>query len=160
MFDFLIRTILIGAIATAALDLWNILLNRTGGYGLPNWQMAGRWVMNTLNGRPMQPDIANAPSFSNELAIGWVFHYAVGIVFAGALLMIWPGWAQNPTLLPALIVGWVTIGCGWFIMSPCLGGGMAHANREDPTTPRILNIAAHTVFGLALWIAGLALRAL
>ena len=158
MLDFLLRSVLIGGFATLALDLWNILLNRTAGLPLPNWAMMGRWFRHSLAGRPYQPDVANAPGFANERAVGWAFHYGVGMLFAAALLLIWPGWATNPTLLPALIVGWVTIGCGWFIVSPCLGGGWAHARRADPTTPRLMNIAGHTVFGLALWLAGLALR--
>lgn len=160
MTDFLIRSLLIGVFATAALDLWNILLNRTGGFPLPNWSFIGRWFMQTLSGRPYQPDIAGVPAHPNETAIGWAFHYAVGVAFAAALLLIWPGWARNPTFWPPMIVGWVTIGCGWFILAPLLGGGMAHSRKADATTPRLLNIAAHTVFGLAMWIAGLALQAL
>ena len=160
MLDFLIRSVLIGAFATAALDLWNILLNRMYGHALPNWTFIGRWVVETLGGRPYQPAIGDVGVHANETAIGWAFHYAVGIAFAAALLLIWPGWATSPSLLPPLIVGWVTIGCGWFILSPLLGGGWAHAKRPDPMTPRLLNILAHTVFGIAMWIAGLGLKGL
>ncbi|MGL4279610.1 MAG: DUF2938 family protein [Albidovulum sp.] len=158
MTDFILRSILIGGFATLVLDVWNVILNRSAGFALPNWGYVGRWVIHALQGSPYQPDIANSRVYPNERAIGWAFHYAVGIAFAAALLAIWPGWAKNPTFWPPMIVGWVTIGCGWFILAPCLGAGMAHSSRPDPMTPRLLNIAGHTVFGLALWIAGLALK--
>lgn len=155
----ILRAILIGGFATLVLDLWALLLNRLFGFGLPNWGMVGRWFLNALRGRFVHENMATAPAFANETAWGWFFHYLVGIVFGWALLVIWPGWAANPTFWPPMIVGWVTILCGWLILSPGMGGGIAHSRRDDPTTPRLLNIAGHTVFGLALWIAGLALRA-
>lgn len=160
MLDFLIRSVLIGTFATAALDVWSLLLNRTAGFPMANWSVAGRWVVSTAGGKVYRPDIGTAPSVPGENAIGWIFHYAVGIAFAAALLLIWPTWAKSPTFWPPMIVGWVTILCGWLIMAPAMGGGWAHANRPDPMTPRLLNIAGHTVFGLALWAAGIALKAM
>lgn len=152
--NLLARAILIGGFATLILDLWNILLNRLFGFGVPNWSVAGRWVVSVLSGRPYRPDIGSAPAIAGENAIGWVFHYVVGISFALAMLLIWPTWANAPTFWPPMIVGWVTIGCGWFIMAPLMGGGIAHSAKADPMTPRLLNMAAHTVFGLAMWVAG------
>lgn len=158
MSGFLLRAVLIGGFATLVLDLWNVLLNRLGGFPLPNWSVVGRWVVSAAGGKFHRPDIGSAPPVANENAIGWVFHYAVGILFAAALMVIWPNWSANPGFWPPMIVGWVTILCGWLILAPAMGGGWAHANKPDPMTPRLLNIAGHTVFGLALWIAGLALR--
>ena len=86
--NLLARAIVIGGFATLILDLWNILLNRLFGFGVPNWSVAGRWVVSVLGGRPYRPDIGSAPSVANENAIGWAFHYAVGISFAAAMLSI------------------------------------------------------------------------
>ncbi len=154
------RAILIGGFATLVLDLWAILLNRLFGFALPNWGMVGRWFLSALRGRFAHENMAEVPGFAHETAWGWFFHYLVGIVFGWALLIIWPAWAANPTFWPPMIVGWVTILCGWLILSPGMGGGIAHARRDNPTTPRLLNIIGHTVFGLALWMAGLALKGL
>ena len=82
MLDFLIRSIVIGAFATAALDVWNVILNRVAGFPLPNWSVVGRWVASAAGGRFYRPDIGTAPSVPNENAIGWAFHFAVGILFA------------------------------------------------------------------------------
>ena len=69
-----------------------------------------------------------------------------------------PGWASNPTIWPALIVGWVTIGCGWFILQPGMGAGIAASKRPDANRVRLLNILGHTVFGLGMFIAAWAIR--
>ncbi len=158
MMDFLFRSLVIGGVATALLDVWNIIVNRTIGAPLPNWALVGRWVRHLPYGTFSHADMTAARGFGNELAVGWLFHYAVGVAFAAALLLLWPTWAANPTLLPPLIVGYVTIGCGWFILAPGMGGGMAHSRRDNAGRIRLLNVLGHTVFGLGLWIGGLLLK--
>lgn len=158
MRDFLLQAAWIGIGATALLDLWNLLLNRTLGLPLPNWAMVGRWFCHLPSGRVMHAGIAASPGFSHELAVGWVMHYAIGILFAAATLILWPGWGHAPTLLPALTVGWVTILCGWLILAPGMGAGIAASKTPNPTRARLMNIAGHTVFGLGLWGSALGAR--
>jgi hypothetical protein len=156
VFDLLYRSVVIGAAATALLDLWALLLNRLFGFGLPNWAMVGRWVGHLARGRLMHDDIAQAAPVAGERAVGWVFHYAVGIAFALATLLLGGvGWSGNPTLLPPLVVGLATVGCGWFILQPGLGNGIAAARKPDAVRIRVLNIVGHTVFGLSMWFAAL-----
>jgi hypothetical protein len=158
-FDLLYRSLVIGVAATALLDLWALLLNRLFGFGLPNWAMVGRWVGHIPQGRLAHDSIAEAAPVPNELAIGWVFHYAVGFVFALATLLIGgAAWAKAPTLPLPLIVGLVTVGCGWFILQPGLGNGMAASKKPDANRIRLLNIIGHIVFGLGMWFAALAVR--
>lgn len=158
MTDFLIRSLIIGGIATVALDLWSLLLNRLFGIPMANWALVGRWVLHLPYGTFSHADMTAAKGFDNERAVGWVFHYAVGIAFAAALLLLWPAWAKAPTLWPPMIVGYVTIGCGWFILAPGMGGGVAHSKRANANQIRLLNFLGHTVFGLGLWLGGLLLR--
>lgn len=158
MSEFLVRTVLIGAGATALLDLWNILLNRTLGLPLPNWAMVGRWFCHLPAGKIAHAGIGNSPGFSNELTVGWISHYAVGIAFAAATMMIWPLWVKAPTLMPALIVGWVTILCGWLVLAPGMGAGIAASKTPNPMRARLMNIAGHTVFGIGLWATALLTR--
>lgn len=159
MADFVFRAIVIGAGATLLLDLWAQLLNRLFGFGLPNWGMVGRWVAHLPAGQFVHDDIAKAAPVSGETAIGWVFHYAVGILFAAVTLFLGGiAWAKAPTLPLPMIVGLVTVGCGWFILQPALGAGIAAARKPDANRIRILNIVGHIVFGLGLWLSALAIR--
>lgn len=155
MSGFKMQAILIGVMATAVLDLWSLLLNRTAGIPMANWGMVGRWFAHMFRGTFRHDSIAAAEPVPNEVAIGWLAHYLIGILFAAALLALWPGWIANPTIWPPMIVGWVTILAGWLLLSPGLGGGIAHARRPDAARARVLNLIGHTVFGLALWAGGL-----
>lgn len=157
--DFIWRSLVIGVGATLVFDLWLYALHRVFGLPNANWAVAGRWFVHVAQGRVWHDDIGAEPAVPGELPIGWAGHYAVGIVYAGALLAIWGmGWAAAPTLAPALIVGVVTILAGWFLMSPGMGGGIAASKAESPWKERGLGLLAHVVFGLGLYLTALVTR--
>ncbi|HEV7257106.1 MAG TPA: DUF2938 domain-containing protein [Bosea sp. (in: a-proteobacteria)] len=159
MVDYIVRAALIGVGATALLDLWAQFLKHAFGLPAPNWAMVGRWFAHLPRGRFIHEDIAKAEPVANELAIGWIAHYLVGILFAGIVLAIWGiGWAYNPTFLPALIVGLATVGCGWFILQPGMGAGIAASKRSNANTLRLMNIIGHTVFAIGLYAIALLTR--
>ena len=62
-----------------------------------------------------------------------------------------PDWASAPTLAPALAVGIITVGAGWFLLQPGMGAGIAASKRPNAKQIRVLNIAGHIVFGLGLY---------
>lgn len=159
MLEFLGRSIVIGVGATVLLDLWALFLNRAFAIPQPNWAMVGRWFGYLPRGRFMHDPITASAPLPGELVIGWICHYVVGTVFAASLLLIWGlGWAYQPTLLPALIVGLVTVGCGWFILQPGMGFGMAASKRPNANQVRMLNIVGHIVFGLGMYGTALLTR--
>ncbi|MBN9062748.1 MAG: hypothetical protein BGP06_15780 [Rhizobiales bacterium 65-9] len=152
MFDFLWRALVMGAIGTAFMDVWAIALNRLFGLPPPNWALAGRWFVECGRGRVFHDDMAAVAPYPNELAIGWIGHYAVGVIYAAALLLIaGPAWAARPTFLPAWILGMVTVGAGWFLMQPGMGAGWASSKRPNPMLARALTLIAHTVFAVGLY---------
>lgn len=159
MLEVIGRSLAIGLGATALLDLWALVLNRAFGIPLANWALIGRWFAYLPRGRVMHDTIADTPPVPNELAIGWIMHYLVGALFAAIVLLFWGlDWARNPTLLPALIVGVVTVGCGWFILQPGMGFGIAASRRPNPNQSRLIGLINHVVFGLSLWLAALLMR--
>jgi len=159
MAEFLLHAVVIGAGATLLLDLWAQLLKRAAGLPPPNWGMVGRWVGHLPQGAFVHDDIGRAAPVAGERAIGWIFHYGVGILFAAALLAIWGmEWAREPRFLPALIVGLVTVGCGWFVLQPCMGAGIAAAKRPNAWQIRGLNVVGHVVFAIGLWGTALLIR--
>jgi hypothetical protein len=160
MVTLIIQSLIIGIGATALFDLWGLALHLAFGLPAPAWKLGGRWFAHVARGKLWHNDIAQSPAIGGETAIGWVGHYLVGVVYAAALLIIWgPGWAETPTLTPALIVGIVTISAGWFLMGPGMGGGIAASRADNPWQARGLGLAAHAVFGLGLYLSALALPA-
>ena len=159
MAEFLYRSILMGIGATAIFDLWVLFLKHVVGIPGGNWGPVGRWFLHLAGGKVFHDDIATAQPFVHEKAAGWIGHYLVGIFFAAILLLVAPpGWTAQPTLLPPLIVGLVTVGAGWFLLQPGMGAGIAASKRPNPNQARMLNIAGHIVFGLGLYVTALLIR--
>ncbi|MDH0748643.1 DUF2938 domain-containing protein [Pseudomonas sp. GD03842] len=153
MFAFIFYSVLIGIGGTALLDLWAHLLKITLGLPTAPWHLVGRWFAGMRNGQYVHRNgIANSPEVANELKIGWIMHYAIGVLFAAALLFIWGvQWAHTPTFFPALLVGLVTVGAGWFILQPGMGVGVACSNAPNPTVARLQNVVGHVVFAIGMY---------
>ncbi|TPN83332.1 DUF2938 domain-containing protein [Mesorhizobium sp. CU2] len=158
MLDILWRGVAIGIGATVLMDIWAIILNKAIGQPLPNWGMVGRWVRH-LPQRVFHDDIGKAAPYAHEKALGWVFHYLVGILY-GVILVVLAGadWLANPTFLPAFILGIVTVGAGWFLLAPGMGAGWAASKTPNPTKVRALNLVAHTVFAFGMFSTALLIR--
>lgn len=142
MIEFLWKSVVIGIGGTAAMDIWALFLNRAFNEKLPNWGMVGRWFAHLPRGKVFHKDIGVAAPVENENAIGWIAHYAVGIIYAGILILLVPGWVQIPTFLPAFILGMITIGAGWFLLQPGMGAGWAASLRPNPWKIRLRMIQA------------------
>ncbi len=155
--DLIWQSLILGIGATALFDLWGLALHLAFGLPRPSWVLGGRWFAHLARGQVFHDDIGQSPAVPGEAAIGWVGHYAVGIAYGAALLILWPGYAAAPRLGPALIIGVVTISAGWFLMSPGMGGGWAASKAANPWKARGLGLAAHVVFGLGLYLSALAL---
>ncbi|HVV62350.1 MAG TPA: DUF2938 domain-containing protein [Pseudolabrys sp.] len=156
----LIDAILIGAGATAVLDLWSLARNRLAGAAAPDYAPVGRWLAHMTRGQFVHRAIARSAPVKGERLLGWSAHYLTGIAFAGALLAVFPAWAREPTLLPALIAGITSAAAPFLLMQPGMGLGLAARRAPDPRAARLRTLTTHTVFGLGLYAAGWALRAI
>lgn len=156
----LIAVLFIGIGATALFDIWVRAVAALRGAPAPDWAPPGRWFAHIARGRVFHDSIAAAAPVRAEAAIGWAAHYAVGILFAAAVIL-WGGeaWLAAPTLGPPMIVGVTTVLAGWLLMNPGMGNGIAAARTPSPWTARALGLSAHAVFGLAMWVCALALGA-
>ncbi|CUH75350.1 DUF2938 domain-containing protein [Tropicibacter naphthalenivorans] len=144
--------VLIGIGGTVAMDIWALLLHRLAGQGMPNWGNVGRWVGWLPRGRVFHDDIGLAAPVRGEVALGWAFHYFVGVVYGAVFaLLVGPGWFDTPTFWQAWLWGIVTISGGWFLLHPGMGLGWALSGVERPWKARMMGLVAHTVFGLGIW---------
>ena len=159
MLDIVISGILIGIGGTLAMDIWAVILWKLFGQNQPNWAPVGRWFWHLKDGKVFHDSISGAEPYANEQALGWVSHYAIGIVY-GVVLALFMGssWLAAPTFLPAFIWGIITVGAGWFLLQPGLGIGWAASKAPNPAKVRALNLAGHTVFALGMWLTALLLR--
>jgi hypothetical protein len=149
-----LRILLIGVGATALTDLWSLFASRVLGMKGADWTLVGRWFGHMPRGKLVHDDIAKAPPVAGERVLGWLGHYAIGVAFAGLLVLVWGAeWTRSPTLLPALLVGWLTLAAPLLLMQPAMGAGLAASRTPKPHRARLRSLLTHTVFGLALYVA-------
>ncbi|MBA2675683.1 DUF2938 domain-containing protein [Ramlibacter sp.] len=162
--EFLARTLLVGAGATAVMDAWTLFIKRCFGTVPLDYAMVGRWIGHLPRGRFVHQAIARAAPVRGERAIGWGAHYAIGIAFAAMLLAI-AGleWARRPTVALPLVFGVLTVAAPFFVLQPALGAGIAASRTPRPGAARLRSLMTHASFGLGLalsaWLQSLVLRA-
>lgn len=150
-----VRTVLIGAGATGIMDLWAALLRQ---FGIPslNFAFLGRWIGHLPDGQFFHESIAKAPPVRGEILLGWGAHYAIGISFAALLISMYGlTWARSPTLLPALLIGIVTVVAPLIILQPAMGAGIASSKTAAPLFNAMKSVVTHTVYGFGLYLAAL-----
>lgn len=156
IFATVVSIIAIGAGATLVMDAWLVVLRqlgvRTASFGL-----IGRWVAHIFRGRWVHASIAKAEPVKGEDLLGWVVHYAIGIVFAALLVSITgTGWVQTPTMAPAILFGVITVAAPLLVMQPAMGSGFLASKTPTPFTNCLRSLVNHCVFGAGLYVAALA----
>lgn len=157
IFDECVKIIMVGIGATLVMDIWSVILKRLGNPTL-DYALVGRWVGHMWHGRFAHAAIGRASPIAGERWLGWVIHYATGMLFA-ALLVAFAGggWLENPTLLPAVSVGVATVVFPLFIMQPAMGAGFAASRTPTPMKNRLRSLATHAVFGGGMYLAAVCL---
>ncbi|NUN51740.1 MAG: DUF2938 domain-containing protein [Planctomycetaceae bacterium] len=144
--------ILVGFGATLAIDLWALLLKRAFGIPSLDFRLLGRWILHMPAGTFVHKSIGAAPPRRFERAAGWVAHYLIGASLALGFVLLAPDrWLEEPTLLPALAYGIVTVLAPFLVLQPALGLGIASSRTPRPGQARLKSLATHGVFGLGLY---------
>lgn len=146
-----------GLAGTLAMDIWAWALARFAGQAAPNWAMPGRWLAHVGRGRVFHDSIGTADPVGGELALGWVFHYGVGLIYGVVFIALaGAGWLAEPTFLPLWAFSLATIAAGWFLLQPGMGLGWAAARTPNPWKTRAMGLLAHTTFAVGMWLVAIA----
>jgi hypothetical protein len=149
--------VLVGIGATALMDVWLWLLSRLG-VPATGFAMVGRWVGHFARGEFAHAAISKATPIPFELGLGWATHYLIGIAYAMLLVgLLGAAWLEQPTALPALVFGVLTVAAPWFVMQPAMGAGVLALKTPTPLKNGLRNLANHTVFGAGLYLAAVVL---
>jgi hypothetical protein len=154
---YVLHAAVIGAGATAVMDVWGLLRKKLFGVPIANYGLVGRWLAYLPRGRLFHDAIAATPPACGEEAMGWIAHYLIGTAFA-ALLLALAGldWVSQPSLAPALLVGVGTVAAPYFVLQPVMGLGIAARRAPNPAMARLHSLLTHAVFGLGLYLTALA----
>ena len=153
---FLFSAILIGFGATLITDLWALFLIKVFKLAASNYCLLGRWLLTMLDGTLKHSNIGSAPQKNAECAVGWIAHYIIGVTFAFVFLaLVGKKWFLQPTIVPAILFGVVTVFAPFFVMQPSFGYGFAASKTPNPKQARLRSLMNHTLFGIGLYLFGL-----
>jgi hypothetical protein len=145
-----------GVVATIFLDLWQRLLQAITGWPAANWSLVGRWFVHAFRGKFFHAAIADQPEEPHELAIGWIGHYATGIVYGFVYVpLMREVFGVEPSLLNGLVFGAISVVVPWFFFMPAMGSGVLGRNTPNPPRACFQSLASHTSFGLGLAVGAM-----
>jgi hypothetical protein len=147
---------MIGIGATLVFDLWGLFLKHAFKIAPSNFCLVGRWLGYMPEGIFKHSNIGSMPQKSAECTVGWLAHYITGVLFVIVFVAITGNdWLQNPTPIPAMVFGLVTVTMPFFIMQPAFGLGVAGSKTLNPLQTRLRSQMNHTGFGFGLYLFGL-----
>ncbi|WP_438712427.1 DUF2938 domain-containing protein [Aquimarina muelleri] len=153
-----VQTILIGIGATFFMDIYSLILRFLGIKSL-DYRFVGRWIGHFKKRKFFHNKIMETAPVNYEKIIGWLAHYIIGIIFSFLLVFVYgETWLDNPTVIPALIIGIITIVAPFFLMQPAFGFGIAGSNLPDPNKARLMSLITHSVFGSGLYLSAVVLN--
>lgn len=149
----LTSAILIGLGATLTFDLWGLFLKQAFQITPANICLVGRWLCYMPAGIFTHSTIGATPPKRGECTVGWIAHYMIGITFASVFIaFVGNTWLRQPTLIPAIVFGIVTVLAPFAIMQPAFGLGFAAAKTAKPMQARVRSLLNHTAFGVGLYL--------
>lgn len=151
--EIVIRAALVGIGGTVVLDLYAAAVQRLLGVPATNWKMVGRWIGHMPKGAFVQPDIVQAKAVPGEHALGWMFHYGIGIGYGLLLVAIWgAGWLAAPHMSAPLVLALALLVLPYFVMMPGMGMGIAGSRTPRPNVTRLKSVIGHSVFGSGMYL--------
>lgn len=142
-----------GVSATLFMDVVAWLRARLLGQRGLDWAMVGRWLGHVAKGRLVLTNPQAAGPVPFERALGWGFHYLVGVALAALLWVLMPrDILHSPRVLPIVGFGLATVLLPMLTLQPGLGMGLAARRTPQPWLARRRSLETHFIFGVGLYL--------
>lgn len=146
----IVNVVLVGAVATVAMDLVAIAGAVARVFKIPAY---GRWFLYGLRGTFRHADIERAPPLKGENALMLPLHYLAGVLLAVVYLLLLDGLSLgHGSILMAAAFGVASSAIPFFLMLPSMGYGLfgLRGGRDTFWLRQIL--VMHLAYGLGLGI--------
>ena len=151
--DIILRAVLVGIGGTIVLDLYALQMQRMFSVPAGDWKMVGRWLGHMPKCEFVQTNIGQSEPVPGEHALGWTFHYVIGIAYGLLLVAIWgAGWLRQPGIAEPLILALALLVLPYFVMMPGMGMGMAGSRTPKPNVTRLKSVIGHSMFGIGMYL--------
>ncbi len=142
-----------GVVGTLVMDALNVLVSRAGWISRIDVATIGRMAAGWGRGRFVYSHPSEMPPVRNEVPLGILTHYTIGVVLAVPLVVGWSvvtGEAPPPAW--ALMYGIGTTVASWFGVYPSMGFGAFGRRSPDGMKATFSSLANHVFYGLGLAI--------
>jgi hypothetical protein len=155
--DLIMTGIVVGVLGTLVMDSLNYLVARTRLISRIDVAMIGRMAAGWARGRFRYANPDEMEQVRNEVLIGLITHYTIGVVLAVPFVL---GWSflvgGSPSPVWALVYGIATTVASWFFVYPSMGLGVFGRLSPEGMKATLSSLANHLFYGLGLAI-GIAL---
>ena len=149
--DLLLTGIVAGVLGTLVMDFLNHVFARTGLLLRIDMKMIGRMAAGWAQGRFIYRDPGEMKQVENELLLGYLTHYAIGLGLAVPFVLGWDllvGGPPPPTW--ALIFGVLTTVASVFFVYPSMGLGLFGRRSSEGMRAPLSSLANHFFFGVGM----------
>jgi hypothetical protein len=155
--DLIVTGIFAGVLGTLVMDSLNYLVARTRLISRIDLATIGRMAAGWARGRFCYANPNEMEQVRNEVLIGLITHYTIGVVLAVPFVL---GWSflvgGSPSPAGALVYGIATTVASWFFVYPSMGLGVFGRLSPECIKAPLSSLANHLFYGLGLAI-GIAL---
>jgi hypothetical protein len=149
--DLVVIGIIAGILGTIAMDLLNYLLARMGLILRIDVRMIGRMSAGWFRGRFRYHNPAEMVQVANELLLGYLTHYAIGVGLAIPFVFAWSHLFGKP-LSPEWILtyGVATTVASVLVVYPSMGLGVFGMRSPEGIRAPLSSLANHFFFGAGM----------
>ena len=146
-----------GVLGTLVMDSLNRLFAGIGLISRIDVGMIGRMSAGYARGRLRYRSPAEMTQVANEVLLGHIAHYAIGVGLALVYVLGWDVLIGGPASpIWALIYGVATTGVSYFVVFPCMGLGVLGKRSPEGIRAPASSLANHLFYGVGMAI-GIAL---
>ena len=146
--------ILAGVLGTITMDLLNHLLARTGLILKIDVRMIGRMSAGWFRGRYRYRNPAEMEQVANELLLGYITHYAIGVGLAIPFVFAWSHLLSKPVSPEWIFAyGIATTVASVLIVYPSMGLGVFGMRSPEGIRAPVSSLANHLFFGAGMAVS-------
>ena len=143
-----------GVVGSVFMDITEKIVAKHGITSGVSIALVGRWFLGLLRGQFTHSNIRNSPPQSNEVRIGWIFHFLVG---GGGVALIYPFFLQatglpfpSNHLFAGILFGLATSLLPWLILLPSFGWGFFGVRGPQGSNALLASALSHIPYGFGV----------
>jgi hypothetical protein len=149
--DLIVTGVVAGVLGTVVMDSLNYIVARTRMISRIEVTMIGRMSAGWARGRFRYANPTKMEQVPNEVVIGLVTHYAIGVALAVPYVLGWSFFVGgSPSPVWALVYGIATTVASWFFVYPSMGLGVFGRLSPEGMKAPLSSLANHLFYGLGL----------